>query len=118
MTDGAATYPASLAAVWPGVLHDAGKRIRQPIGLGHQYPKCRPRPIRGFKTLAGARVPCRAHAFLRNLQGQFYDLAVAAAGAGAGCPDRRLARELTLEMTPRFALPSAILRSAHPGTTQ
>ncbi len=74
MTDGAATYPASLAAVWPGVPHEAGKRIRQPIARGHQHPKCRPRPIRGFKTLAGARVPCRAHAFLRNLQGQFYDL--------------------------------------------
>ena len=30
--------------------------------------------MRGFKTLAGARVLCRAHAFLRNLRVGFYDL--------------------------------------------
>ena len=29
--------------------------------------------MRGFKTLAGARVLCRAHAFLRNLRGHFYE---------------------------------------------
>jgi hypothetical protein len=32
------------------------------------------RPLRGFKTLSGARVLCRAHAFLRNLRGGFDDL--------------------------------------------
>jgi hypothetical protein len=32
------------------------------------------RPMRGFKTLAGARLICRAHAFLRNLRAGFYDL--------------------------------------------
>ena len=30
--------------------------------------------MRGFKTLVGARVLCRGHAFLRNLRGGFYDL--------------------------------------------
>jgi hypothetical protein len=30
--------------------------------------------MRGFQTLAGARVLCRGHAFLRNLRGGFYDL--------------------------------------------
>ncbi len=73
-TDGAATYPASLAAVLPGVLHETGKRIQQRIERDHQHLKGRLRPMRGFKTLTGARVVCRAHAFLRNLQGQFYDL--------------------------------------------
>jgi hypothetical protein len=30
--------------------------------------------MRGFKTLAGARVLCRAHAFLPNLRAGFYEL--------------------------------------------
>jgi hypothetical protein len=30
--------------------------------------------MRCFKTLAGARVLCAGHAFLRNLRGGFYDL--------------------------------------------
>ena len=30
--------------------------------------------MRGFKTLAGARVLCRGQAFLRNLRGGCYDL--------------------------------------------
>ncbi len=30
--------------------------------------------MRGFKTLASARVFCRAHGFLRNLRGGFYDV--------------------------------------------
>ena len=30
--------------------------------------------MRGFKTLAGARVFCLRHAFLRNLRAGFYDL--------------------------------------------
>jgi hypothetical protein len=30
--------------------------------------------MRGFRTLARARAFCRAHAFLRNLRGQFEDI--------------------------------------------
>ena len=30
--------------------------------------------MRGFKTLAGARVLCWGHAFVRNLRRGFYDL--------------------------------------------
>jgi len=37
--------------------------------------------MRSFTTLAGARVVCRAPAFLRNLRGGFYDL-----GRAAGTP--------------------------------
>ena len=37
--------------------------------------------MRGLKTLAGARAFCRAHAFLRNLRGHFYDLACLADSA-------------------------------------
>ena len=71
---GAATYPPALAAVLPGITHETGKRVQQRIERDHQHLKGRLRPMRGFKTLAGARVLCRAHAFLRNLRGGFYDL--------------------------------------------
>jgi transposase-like protein len=74
MTDGAAAYPPALAAVLPGVLHEMGKQIQQRIERDHQHLKGRLRLLRGFKTLVGARVLCRAHAFLRNLRGGFYDL--------------------------------------------
>ena len=73
-TDCAATYPPALAAVLPGVLHEMGKRVQQRIERDHQHLKGRLQPTRGFKTLCGARVLCRGHAFLRNLRGGFYDL--------------------------------------------
>jgi len=87
-TDGAATYPPALAMVLPGVLHEKGKRVQQRIERDHQHLKGRLRPMRGFKTLAGAQVFCRAHAFLRNLRGRFYDLGrlVDAAAATPGPP--------------------------------
>ena len=73
-TDGAAAYPPALAVALPPVAHEAGKAVQQRIERDHQHLKGRLRPMRGFKTLAGARVLCRAHAFLRNLRGGFYDL--------------------------------------------
>jgi hypothetical protein len=44
--------------------------------------------MRGFKTLAGVRVVCRGHAFLRNLRGGFYDLGRPVA-APESCHGRR-----------------------------
>ena len=73
-TDDAATYPSALAAALPPVAHETGKLAQQRIERDHQHLKGRLRPTRGFKTLAGARVLCRAHAFLRNLRAGFYDL--------------------------------------------
>ena len=73
-TDGAVAYPPALATALPPVLHETGKRVQQRIERDHQHLQGRLRPMRGFKTLAGARVLCRAHAFLRNLRGGFYDL--------------------------------------------
>ncbi len=72
-TDCAAAYPPALAAVLPGVLHETGKMPQQRIERDHQHLKGRVRGMRGFKTLAGARVLCRAHAFLRNLRSGCYD---------------------------------------------
>lgn len=74
MTDGAAAYPPALAAVLPGVLHEMGKAVQLRLERDHQHLKGRLRPTRGFKTLTGARVLCRGHAFLRNLWAGFYDL--------------------------------------------
>ena len=73
-TDCAAAYPPALEAVLPGTTHETGKQVQQRIERDHQHLKGRVRGMRGFKTLTGARVLCRAHAFLRNLRGGFYDL--------------------------------------------
>jgi IS6 family transposase len=70
-TDGAAAYPPALFTALPPVLHETGKLAQQRIERNHQHLKGRVRPMRGFKTLAGARVLCRGHAFLRNLRGGF-----------------------------------------------
>jgi transposase-like protein len=82
-TDCAATYPVALTAVLPGVAHETGKRVQQRIERDHQHLKGHVRGMRGFKTLAGARVLCRAHAFVRNLCGGFYDLSRALRAATA-----------------------------------
>jgi len=74
MTDCAAAYPPALVAALPPVAHESGKAVQQRIERDHQYMKGRLRPIRGFKTLVGARALCAGYAFLRNLRGGFYDL--------------------------------------------
>ena len=68
-TDGAATYPPALALALPSVLQETGMAVQQRIARDHQHRKGRLRPTRGCKTLSGARVLCRGHAFLRNLRG-------------------------------------------------
>jgi len=80
-TDCAAAYSPALAAVLPEALHETGKAIQQRIERDHQHLQGRSRGMRGFKTLAGARVLCRAHAFLRNLRAGCYDRAGATAGS-------------------------------------
>jgi len=60
-TDYAAAYPPALVAVLPGVLHETGKMLQQRLERDHQHLKGRIGGMRGFKTLAGARVLCRAH---------------------------------------------------------
>jgi transposase-like protein len=72
-SDGAPTYPPALAAAPPPAAHETGKLVQQRIERDHQHLEGRLRPPRGFRTPAGARVLCRAHAFLRNRRGGFYD---------------------------------------------
>ena len=71
-TDCAAAYPPALAVALPPVAHETGKLPQQRIERDHQHLKGRLRPMRGFKTLTGARLICRAHAFLRNLRRHFF----------------------------------------------
>lgn len=73
-TAGAAASPPALAAVLPGVLHETGEAVQQRIERDHRHPTGRRAPTRGFKTLAGARMLCRAHALPRNLRGGSRDL--------------------------------------------
>ena len=73
-TDCAAARPPALAAALPAAEHEMGKAVQQRVERDHQHLKGRLRGTRGFKTLAGARVLCRAHAFLRNLRAGYYDL--------------------------------------------
>jgi len=73
-TDCAAAYPPTLAAVLPAALHETGKAPQQRIERDHQHLKGRVRGMRGVKTMSGARVFCRVHAFLRNIRSGFYDL--------------------------------------------
>lgn len=73
-TDCAAAYPPALAAALPEAVHETGKQVQQRIERDHQHLKGRVRGMRGFKTLAGASVLCRAHAFLRNLRSGHYDI--------------------------------------------
>ena len=56
------------AAALPPIAHATGKAVQQRIARDHQHLQGRPRPLRGFKTLAGARVLCRGHALRRNLR--------------------------------------------------
>jgi transposase-like protein len=76
VTTDCAAYPPALAAVLPGVHHETGKGLQQRIERDHQHLKGRVCGMRGFKSLAGARVLCRMHAFLRNLHNGCYDLRV------------------------------------------
>jgi len=62
----AAAYPPALAAVLPEARHATGTLSQQRIARDHRHRKGRLRGMRGFKTRAGARVRCRAHALLRN----------------------------------------------------
>ncbi len=51
------------------MVHEAGKPTQQRIERDHQHCKGRVRGMHGFKTVAGARMVCRTHAFLRSLRG-------------------------------------------------
>jgi transposase, IS6 family len=86
-TDCAAAYPPALAAVLPTVAHETGKPVQQRLERDHQHLKGRVRAMRGFTTLTGAGVFCRAHAFVRNLRLGFYDLGdVVSAAASSPVP--------------------------------
>jgi hypothetical protein len=130
-TDCAAAYPPALATVLPDALHETGKMSQQRIERDHQHRKGRVRGMHGFKTPAGARVLCRAHAFLRNLRCGFYDLrrtieapslrVVPTVVDGLGYANSRATDVVAVANAaarPRTLSPSTDSRHAHPGITQ
>ncbi len=130
-TDGAAAYPPALAAVLPGVLHETGKLLQQRIERDHQHRTGCVRGMRGFKTLAGARVLCRAHAFLRNRGNGCYDRGATLAalarrevpghGRCVGCAHSRPADVVGTVIAPARACtspPTTGSSPGHPSTTQ
>jgi len=82
-TDRAPASPSALDAVLPTARHEAGEQVPQRIERDHRHLKGRVRGMRSFKTLAGARVLCRAHGFRRNLRGGFHALGQPATAAQA-----------------------------------
>jgi transposase-like protein len=61
ITDKAATYPATLAVVVPGVLHRTGRYRTNVIERDHGFLKERLRPMRGIKSGFSA-----SHLFVRS----------------------------------------------------
>lgn len=84
-----------------------GKSNQQRVEYDHQHLKGRVRGMRGFKTLAGATVVCRADAFLRNLHGDFYTrgLAIEEAATLPGSPVLRAWGPLTADLLARRSRP-------------
>ena len=121
-TDGAAACPPALAAALPPVAHEVGKRVQQRIERDHQHLKGRLRPLRGFKTLAGARALCAAR-LPAQLTGRLLrpratdrhrGLVPAAGGAGVGRPSGCAPGSLMPATTrfPRRACPGALCAAA------
>lgn len=102
-TAGAAAYPPARETVLPTVGHETGQRGQQRLARDQQHLQGRLRGRRGFKTFAGARVVCRAPAFLRNLRGRFYafDEAAGAANSPQVSPQLRAWDVLTADLLAR-----------------
>lgn len=92
-----------MAAVLPAVAHETGKAVQQRLERDHQHLKGRVCGMRGFTTLTGASVFCRAHAFLRNLRGGFYELGTPASAAASAPlpPTMRAWNTLTADLLGR-----------------
>jgi hypothetical protein len=119
MTDCGAAYPPALAATLPPVVHGMGKRVQRRIERDHQHLKGRLRPLRGFKTLAGVWVLCRAHGFLRNPHGGFYALGRPVDMAGISPqPPVVQAWDARNSTPPRCAPSGEAWRFSHPRTTE
>jgi transposase-like protein len=59
-TDTATCYPAALRAVLPTVEHRSSKYLNNGLERDHHHLKGRVRPMRSFKTVAGASNFCQA----------------------------------------------------------
>ncbi len=70
-TDKAKSYPKALQAVVSAVDHRSSKYLNNRLERDHQHLKGRVRPMRRFTVVERARIFCRGHAVIRNLQQGF-----------------------------------------------
>ncbi len=66
-SDKATCYPPALRTILPAAEHRSSKYLNNALERDHQHLKGRVRPMRGFKTMGGARIICQGHALIRNL---------------------------------------------------
>src|SRR6266699_976911 len=72
ITDKAATYPPTLAAAVPGVLHRTSRYRTNGIERDHGFLKERLRPMRGLKSRRSTAVFVVGHALVRHICRGFY----------------------------------------------
>jgi IS6 family transposase len=61
--------------MWPAAWHHTDQYANNRIEADHARLKCRLRPMRGIKTMAGLRVLAAGHAFVQNLRRGHYEIA-------------------------------------------
>ena len=70
----ATCYPPVLRTVLPNIGHRTSKYLNNGLERDHQHLKGRLRPMRWFKTIAGASSFCHGHTLIRNLRRGFSTL--------------------------------------------
>jgi transposase-like protein len=78
VTDRTPTYPLVLQELLPAVWHRTDRYANHHIEADHGRLKARLRPMRGLKQDHSATVIAAGHAFVQNLRGGHYELAVEA----------------------------------------
>jgi IS6 family transposase len=76
VTDAAPVYPAVLADLVPAAWHHVERYANNPVEADHSRLKHRLRPMRGLRTDRTAQTVITGHAFVQNLRGGHYELAV------------------------------------------
>jgi transposase-like protein len=75
-TDQAPVYPAVLEELLPAACHRTDQYANNRVEADHGRLKARLRPMRGLKQDRSARVVVAGHAFIQNVRGGHYELAV------------------------------------------
>jgi transposase-like protein len=76
ITDRAPALANAVEELVPAALHNTGQYENNHVECHHSRPKATLPPMRGIKTSRTASVVIRGHAFIQNLRGGHYELAV------------------------------------------